>query len=112
MNETIGTHWTLRWLSKQPGSKSISQYLLDAIEIRVDNEVASEESAQYSGSEVTIGLEDAIQPGQSVTVAYTTDIFEDDAPQADGIITDVYNNIMQSFSAQTVRNDAVSQSEN
>ncbi len=110
-DETISTHWTLRWLSKQPGSKSISQYLLDAIEIRVDNEVASETSAQYSGSEVTVVLEEAIQPGQSVTVAYTTDIFDDDS-QADGIITDRYNNIMQSFSAQTVRNNAVSQSEN
>ena len=111
-DETIDIHFTLRWLSSQTGSKSISQYLLDAIEIRVDNEVASETSARYSGSEVTVVLNEAIQPGQSVTVAYTTDIFAGNPDPPDGIITDKYGAIMQSFSAQTVRNDAVSQSEN
>ena len=111
-DETIRIHFTLRWLSRQTGSKSISQYLLDAIETRVDNEVASETSARYSGSEVTVVLEEAIQPGQSVTVAYTTDIFAGNPQPPEGIITDKYGAIMQSFSAQTVRNDAVSQSEN
>ena len=111
-DETIGIHFTLRWLSKQPGGKSISQYLLDAIEIRVDNEVASETSARYSGSEVTVVLEEAIQPGQSVTVAYTTNIFAGIPQPPEGIIADYFQHITQSFSAQTVRNDAVSQSEN
>ena len=109
-DETIRIHRHVRWLSSETG-KSKSQYLLDAIEIRVDNEVASETSARYSGSEVTVVLEQVIQPGQTVTVAYTTDIFEDDA-RTEGIIADRYENITQSFSAQTVRNDAVSQSEN
>lgn len=88
------------------------QHLLDTIEIRVDDEVATGTSARIPGKKVIVVLEEAIQPGQSVTVAYTNKFADDEDPLIDWLIEDFFENAVKSFSAQTVRNDVVSQSEN
>ena len=100
-DEKISVPWGLRWLRRQEGKK-ISDYIIEAVTVRVDGNIAATTSGKPSDTAVSVVMETPIRFGQNVTVAYTNTFANN--PAIKGVISDHFENYADSFSERSVWN--------